>query len=205
MYGGQTSADRVAARRSRLIEACLDVMADQDSGQLTVRKVLDRSGVAPRYFYEEFDGLEQLQETVFDLLTHEAERRGLEAMRSAPRSVRARTRAVLQAMVDLLLDDPRKGHVLLVEPLSSPVLGPRQAQAVRRFAHLLAGYSPAVQQGAPADAHSIRLAAQFAMGGFTTAMTAVISGELTVSRDQLGDDLTTLFLAVSQASRRLNA
>lgn len=204
VYGGMTSAARAQDRRSRLLDAALDMMGNPELGPPTVRKVLSRSGVAPRYFYDHFADLDELQVAVFGLLTTEAEQRATAAMRAAPRGAAARTRAVLSTMVDLLLDDPRKGHVLIVEPLNSPVLGPVYAADLRRFAGLLASYSPAVWRGEDPESRAVLVTTQFALGGFAATMNAVLTGELPDDRNRLVDELTALFLGVGSTFRRLS-
>ncbi len=204
IYGGQTPADRAAARRARLLDAGLQVLGTPDLGPVTVRKVIDESGLAPRYFYDHFTDLDQLQLAVFDQLITEAEHLAKLAMvTAAPRS-RDRIRAVLEAMVDLMLDDPRKGRVLLMQPATSPVLGPRFHAEVQRFADLLARYSPAAWRGADPHSRPVRVTAQFAIGGFTAALTAVLADGVPVDRRLLVDDLTMLFIGLGTAFHNLD-
>lgn len=198
IYAGSTPAEREKDRRARLLAAGLEVMG---SGEpvITVRKIVDQSAVSPRYFYDHFAGIEELQIAVFEALLAEAEELAISAMLVAPRGPRHRIRAVIAAMVNFLLDDPRRGRVLLVTPIASPVLGPRYSQAVRRFAGLLAKYSPAVWRGAEPASGTVERTARFAMGGFAAAMASAIAGENDLDRESLVDDLTTLFLAVGKA------
>ncbi len=199
-----TSAERDEDRRSRILEAALDLMGDPQLGQPTVRKVLSHSGVAPRYFYNYFSDLDELQLAVFGMLTAEAERRAVAAMLAAPRRTAARVRDVLSAMIDLLLDDPRKGRVLLVEPLHSHVLGPAYATELHRFASLLAHYSPAVWRGEDVESQAVITTTRFALGGFAATMSAALTGELHSDRDRLVDDLTALFLGVGSTFRQMS-
>jgi AcrR family transcriptional regulator len=204
VYGGMTSTERAEDRRSRMLDAALDLMGSPELGPPTVRKVLSRSGVAPRYFYDHFTDLDELQLAVFAMLAAEAEQVGTAAMLAAPRRTAARTRAGLAALADLLLDDPRKGRVLVVEPLRSPVLGPAYATQLRRFASLLANYSPAVWRGENPESRAVLVTTQFALGGFAATMTAVLTGELPDDRKRLVDELTALFLGVGSTFRRLS-
>ncbi|MFG1793231.1 TetR/AcrR family transcriptional regulator [Nocardia sp. NPDC049149] len=203
IYAGLTSADRVTNRRERLLEAGLQIMGTPELAPITVRKVLEHSGVAPRYFYESFADLDALQLAVFDQLIEEAEERAVQAMVTAPRRPSLRIRAVLTEMVDLLLDDPRKGRVLLMEPITSPLLGPRFSDEVRRFAGLLARHSPAVWRGEDAGSRPVRITAQFALGGFAATMTAVLTDSVPAGREALIDDLTALFLGLGTTFERL--
>jgi hypothetical protein len=101
-------------------------------------------------------------------------------------------------MVDLLLEDPRKGRVALIESITSPVLGPRVLAESRRFAGMLAATTSAGDPGLPADGlpAETRLTAQFLIGGVAHALGAVLQGDIEVERDRLVDVLVDLFRAV---------
>ncbi|TIC88952.1 TetR family transcriptional regulator [Nocardioides sp. GY 10113] len=183
----------------------------------TVRAVVEASGLAARYFYESFGSLDALQLAVFDEVAREAAERSLAALDRVPTgdggpSARAaRTRAVLAEVVDLMLEDPRKGRVALIESISSPVLGPRVLAETRRFAGMLAatasGGDPAAVSGAAGQAGEVplrlRIAARFLIGGVAHALGAVLQGDLEVERDAMVEALTALFVSVDRAERPL--
>ncbi len=59
VYSGVEVDERVAQRRSRLLEAGLDILGDpRGDDDLTLRVICRRSGLAQRYFYESFDDLD---------------------------------------------------------------------------------------------------------------------------------------------------
>lgn len=207
-YGGLTAADRVAERRTRLLEAGLELMGTRGTAGTTVRGVAEHSGLAARYVYESFPTVDDLVVAVFDAIAAEALTRALEAFASAPEREEEQTRAVLGAMVDLVLDDPRKGRVLLLEAPASPQLAARMTTEIKRFAGLLAATassgSPLGElDGVPPEVHVV---ARFMTGGFAHSLAAVLSGDLPVGRDRLVDALVGLFGAVSRGYRaELNA
>lgn len=203
-YAGMTSADRSADRRVRLLAVGLDLMGTPALGPITVRKVLAQSGLAPRYFYDHFTDLNELQLAVFNQLVEEAEHLAKRAMVTAAHNPRARTRAVLDAMVNFMLDDPRKGRVLLIEPMTSLVLGPCFMAEQRRFAGLLARYSPAVWDGEDAAANPVKHTTQFAIGGFATVMAAVMAEGPPEDRTPLLEDLTTMFVGLGATYKYLS-
>jgi AcrR family transcriptional regulator len=202
-YAGRTDAERKAQRRDQLLDAGLELMGTVGAGATTVRAVIETSGLAPRYFYETFAGIDELQVAVFDRVTAEAEQLGLVAMAQAGRSARSRVRAVLSAMVDLMLEDPRKGRVVVVEALGSPALGARRLAEVSRFAGLLAANSGDVWRGREVGDHAVRITTQFAIGGFAESLALVLQGQLEVDRATLVDDLTELFLGLGGSFGRL--
>lgn len=202
-YGGVSAEDRAAERRARFLDAGLELMGTRGVAGTTVRGLAEHTGLAARYFYEGFDGIEALQLAVLEEIAAEATTRALDALASAPPQDDARTRAVLAEMVDLMLEDPRKGRVALIESVSSPVLGPRVLEESRRFAGLLAATASSGDPGAatgslPSD---LRVTAQFLIGGVAHALGAVLHGDLVIDRDELVDVLVDLFLTVDPARR----
>jgi AcrR family transcriptional regulator len=200
-YGGQDAADRVAERRSRLLAAGLELMGTRGSVGTTVRGVAEHSGLAARYFYESFDRIEALQLAVFDHVIDEAAQRCVAAFTNAPADDRVRIRAVLTEVTDFLLEDPRKGHILVVESAASPEMGRRATEATLRFAGMLAA---AVEGGDPtadpADTPAQnRLVSQFLIGGVASALGAVLQGDIAMERVQVIDVLVALFTTIRDA------
>ena len=201
-YGGQDAEQRVAERRTRLLAAGLELMGTRGIAGTTVRGVAEESGLAARYFYESFDGIEALQLAVFDEIAREAATRTLDALSDAPEDTPARTRAVLAEVVDLMLEDPRTGRIALIESVSSPVLGPRVLLEARRFAAMLASTTSSgdprnAAEGLPVD---LRLTAQFLIGGVAHALGAVLQGDIDADREELVDVLVDLFLTVNESA-----
>lgn len=198
VYGGRAATERVAERRARLLAAGLELMGTRGVAGTTVRGVAEQSGIAARYFYESFAGTEELQLAVFDQIATEAAERSVAALGAAPDDVRARTRAVLAAMADLFLEDPRKGRIALVESITSPVLGPRVLVESRRFAGMLAATRSSGDPSGPADVTADEvLTARFLIGGVAHALSAALQGDVRVEREHLVDVLVDLFLGAN--------
>lgn len=200
-YGGASAAERVAERRARLLAAALDLMGAGGTAAVTVRGVAEASGLGARYVYESFPAIEDLQLAVFDEIALEAATRAIAALLavSDAEGREARTRAVLAEMADLMLEDPRKGRIVLLEAVSSPVLGPRVRTESRRFAAMLAATASAGDPLAVAEEPSPRLGilAQFLIGGVAHALAAVLEGDVqNVTRDEVVDTLVDVFAAV---------
>lgn len=197
-YGGQNAADRVAERRAKLLAAGLELMGTRGIAGTTVRGVTEASGVAPRYFYESFADIEALQLAVYTDVIDEAARRSVTALEQAPADATARTRAVLRELVDLILGDPRKGRILVVEATASPALGRRSLAESNRFAGMLAATAAGGDPGRgaadlPAD---LRLVAQFLVGGVSATIGAVLLGDVDVDREHVVEVLVSLFDAI---------
>ena len=197
-YGGLSGADRIAERRRRFVAAGLELMGTKGIPATTLRGVAEQAGLAARYFAESFPTIEDLHIAVFDDIVAELEERGLAAIAETDGGPRARSRAALGALADLLLTDERKGRVVLIESGSSPALWPRRLAEAQRFAGIVAGLSESGSDLRPLD---LRLAAQFVIGGVGETLTAVLVGAITVDREQLIDMLNDLLFAALRAVR----
>ncbi|MUL46002.1 TetR/AcrR family transcriptional regulator [Mycobacterium sp. CBMA293] len=197
-YGGLSGADRIAERRRRFIAAGLELMGTRGIAATTLRGVAEQAGLAARYFAESFPTIEDLHVAVFDGIVTEIEERGLAAIADTEGGPRARSRAALSALADILLTDRRKGRIIVIESASSAALGPRRLAEAQRFGGIIAGLS-----GSDNDPQSVelRLAAQFVIGGVSEAMTAVLVGAITVDREHLIDMLNDLLFAALRGVR----
>ena len=124
LWGGTTLADRRAGRRDKLLAAGLELLGSDEQGGVSVRAVCRRAQLTERYFYESFEDRDALVVGVYDEVAAETQRVLLEATEGLedPETV---ARAAVEAMVGLILDDPRKGRVLLLAPITEPRLAGR--------------------------------------------------------------------------------
>jgi len=197
-YGGLSGADRIAERRRRFVAAGLDLMGTKGIPATTLRGVAERAGLAARYFAESFPSIEDLHIAVFDDIVAELEERGLAAIADTDGGPRARSRAALAVLTDIVLTDQRKGRVILIESASSPALGVRRLAEAQRFAGIVAGLTGSAAGLRPLD---LRLAAQFVIGGVGETLTAVLVGAIAVDREHLIDMLNDLLFASLRAVR----
>ena len=124
LWGGTTLADRRAGRRAKLLAAGLDLLGSDEAGGVSVRAVCRRAQLTERYFYESYRDRDALVVAVYDEVAAETQRVLLEATQGLEEQ-EAVARAAVEAMVGLVLDDPRKGRVLLLAPITEPQLAGR--------------------------------------------------------------------------------
>jgi AcrR family transcriptional regulator len=127
-------------QRARIVAAMLDVASQLGAGNATVARVVARSGVSRRTFYEQFADREECFLAAFD----EAVRRCAAAVAPAYEAHglwRARMRAALLALVEFLDREPHLARVLIAESLGA---GPR---ALERRQNVLFQVLPIVDQG----------------------------------------------------------
>src|SRR5262245_7843006 len=136
-WRGISAEDRRAERRAQLIEAGIEVIGTQGWANTTVRGVCRQAGLTERYFYESFPDHEALLLAVYEHILVEGIQVVLTAAAAAPHDVRLTARAGIAAAVELLIDDPRKGRILVLEATANETLQRRRQQAVRAQAALL--------------------------------------------------------------------
>lgn len=157
--------------------------------------MLSRARLAPRYFYESFPDTDALAVAVFEQLLQELTHAGLAAIARPGLDLRERIRAGLDAVARLLTDDPRKGRVLLIESVASPVLAPLRRDALQMIAQVVAEQARHTLAGHPADPVSIDITARFLVGGFSETLAALIQDPGLHQRETIVDRCTELFLA----------
>lgn len=134
VYRGATAAERATERRSRLLDAGLTVWAEAGT-RTTMTAVCAEAGLSERYFYESFTGLDALLEAVLNQIAVEIEDTSRSAAEAAGDDPEARMRASIGAFVRLLVEDPRKGRVAIVESVAFPHLRRRRTELLRHLAH----------------------------------------------------------------------
>lgn len=182
-YRGVPADARVAARRERLLAACLAEVDAVGVTGVTVRAVGERAGLTRRYFYESFDGLDALLAAAFDALRDEitaAISVVLEPLHAADAGFEARARASIGAALAVVLDTPAKARLLLAAG-DGPLAGRRHA-ALDAFVALVAEELPASVEPA-----ARQLRARMIAGGLLELADAWLRGALpaSVDRDEL--------------------
>jgi AcrR family transcriptional regulator len=202
-YAGVDADERRAARRARLIEASLDLLGNEGWQATTVRAICAQARLTPRYFYESFADRDELLLAVFDELVAEAAAHVLAAVAGAERDARAKAHAAIAAFFELVTDDPRKARVLVVEAIGSEALTRRRFKTVRMFARLVADqgrefYGIEGEAGSLIDTTALML-----VGGLAETLLSWLDGNLRVTREQLIEDCTDLFVATGEGALAL--
>jgi AcrR family transcriptional regulator len=199
-YGGLSAQERQAQRRAALLAAALDVIGTEGHARLTVAGLCARAGLNERYFYESFRTLDEVLVAVFDEVIAELAGEIVTAIAAAPDETRAKARAAIAAAVELLTDDSRKTRVVFVEALAARALVARRAEVARTFVALIVGQAQqfygaetALRIGSWAE-----FAAAHLLGGLAETMTAWLRGDLAITRDELIERSTDLFVLVAE-------
>ncbi|MDT8912602.1 TetR/AcrR family transcriptional regulator [Amycolatopsis sp. PS_44_ISF1] len=193
-WAGTTLDDRRAARRGRLVAAGLDLLGTEGSAAVSVRAVCRQAKLTERYFYESFADREELVAAVYEHVGAQAREVLAAAVLGAP-DARSRAERAVTAFAELVLDDPRRGRVLLLAPLTDPAL-------TRRGLHLMPVFTALVgEQLTRGDETGRRLVAIGLVGALSNVFIACLDGTLHVSRERLVAHCVRLVLEADASDR----
>ena len=177
-WAGTTLDDRKAQRREQLVAAGLDLLGTEGSVAVSVRAVCRHAKLTERYFYESFTDREELVVAVYEHVGEQAKQALVDAVRDAPTPTQGADDAV-RAFVELIVDDPRRGRVLLLAPLTDPAL-------TRRGLHLLPAFAALVgEQLSRGDETERQLVSIGLVGALSNVFIAYLDGSLRISRERL--------------------
>jgi AcrR family transcriptional regulator len=179
-WAGTTLDARRSARRERLLEAGLDLLGTAGSSAVSVRAACRHARLTERYFYESFADREELVRAVYDHVGGEAHRALVGAVSAAPANATARAEAAVTAFVELIVDDPRRGNVLLLGPTTDPALTGQGVDLLPAFAELV---RERLSHGT--DDLDRQMTAIALVGALANVFIAYLNGSLAVGRERL--------------------
>lgn len=195
-YRGVSADERKAQRREQLIEAALDCLHQEGLAAISVRAVCARARLTARYFYESFADLDELLLAAVDSVVDEVAERSLAALEAAPPELPTQVRAAIDAGYSVVATDARKASALLVAASGHGPLRERRHKLVTDYADLIIDGLPLLAGLGIAERRTARALALFLMGGAADVVEAVLSGRLRLSRRQVVDQLTAMWLGV---------
>ncbi|MEU8896996.1 TetR/AcrR family transcriptional regulator [Nocardia sp. NPDC048505] len=198
-YGGISADERRAQRRTALLDAALELIGTQGLAKLTVAGLCAQAGLNERYYYESFDSRDAVLTGLIDRITEELAMAIAAGLHTAPPDTRGMARSAITAGIRLLTDDPRKAKVALLVGQATPELRARTTESIRLFARIVAAqgidfYGMTDQRPDPV----IEFRATYLVGGLVQTLTAWLQGELPISRDELIDHTTDVFVLLGE-------
>ncbi|MFD7876209.1 TetR/AcrR family transcriptional regulator [Streptomyces sp. NPDC059766] len=194
-YGGATAEERASLRRRRLMESGLELFADRGYAHTSIRAVLRHAGLKDRYFAESFTSLDDLMAALMRDIYEEQVARCADAI-AADQPLRVRARNVIDAVVGLALEDPRKGRVKLTESLGAGPLTARQRRlGLRRMSGLVESLLREGRHDPRIDPATLSVAV---VGAVSEMLLSWFNGELGISREELVDQGLLLFEAITE-------
>lgn len=188
-YAGVDAVDRLSRRRSRLLEAGLEILGSNvDPAELTVRGICQQAGLATRYFYESFDDKEDFIGAVFDSVIARLAATTQAAVAAAP--VEEQTRAGLANIVRTIEADRRVGRLMFGAQVSNAAVIRKRQESEALFV-LLSGQHVETLTQRPADERT-KAFAYFVVGGVTQAISAWLAGDVALSPAELVAELSAI-------------
>jgi AcrR family transcriptional regulator len=199
-YRGVAADDRVASRREALIDAALEVFAEEGWAALSARKVCEQAGLTRRYFYESFDDIDALIGAAFDRVTGEVRTTVRAAIADDTAPLPELVRRAVSAGLEVLALPPSKGRFLAVAQSAGSSIGPHRTRAMDDLAaiveRLLCTHRGGVATVGPRDA---RITALIMVGAVLSIVDSWLAQELELSRDEVVSWATTAAVAIVEA------
>jgi AcrR family transcriptional regulator len=165
-----------------------------------VRAVCQTAALNPRYFYESFEDLDALVVAVYDRVVAELGASVVAEVEAAGDDPVAQVRASIGGVVAFVDDDRRRARVLYVEALGNEALNRRRIETGHAVAAFVERFT-AERRGKPPKGERIgTIGAAILVGGVSELVVSWLEGRIDVSREQLVDDATALFVAMGEAA-----
>jgi AcrR family transcriptional regulator len=172
-WSGVPLENRLALRRENLIAAGVQLLGGDGGPALTVRAVCRKAALTERYFYESFSDRDEFVRAVYDDV----------CSRAMATLVSAKTPGeAVEQFVELMVDDPARGRVLLLAPAVEPVLTRSGAEWMPNFIELLQRKLSRID-----DPVLQKMVATSLIGGLTSLFIAYLNGRLGATREQFID------------------
>ena len=203
-WNGLSTEERQRERRQLLVEAALELLANEGMAGTTVRAVCAKARLNPRYFYESFDELDALVVAVYDHVVGLMRTRIAEALAEVGDHPRDTVRATVTAIFTFVDDDRTMGRVLYVEALGNEALNVRRMQTGFDLVDALQR-DVARRRGQSGAEPLARLASAMLVGGMSETVSAWLDGRIDMTRDEIIHDTSALVLAVGERAGKLEA
>ncbi|MBF6211266.1 TetR/AcrR family transcriptional regulator [Nocardia puris] len=138
-YGGLTKEQRVAQRRTRLIDAALELFGSQGYAATPIERLCAVANVSTRSFYEDMGSREALLIALVDRVTTRAVERAAQALRDVhDRPLSERVTEGFRAYLEVTCADRRSARVCYVEVVGvSPAVEEWRREQRRRISSLI--------------------------------------------------------------------
>ncbi|OZC84036.1 hypothetical protein CH254_24500 [Rhodococcus sp. 06-412-2C] len=192
-YRGVAADERRRERREKLLEACLDAVAESGVSTVTVDDICARAGLSKRYFYESFGDRDAILVSALDDVI-DTVGTALNELEQDYGSAEDRVAQTAAALVRALTADPR-ASLLYTAASANPALDARRRQMVDRFTPLLMRQ---VLDADPADPRA-EAATVLMIAGTTELLDRWLRDTLTFTEAEFVDTLTALGVALATA------
>ncbi len=201
-YRGRAAEERRAERRRRLLDAAVELFGTRGYAATTIEMLYTEARLAPRHFYEQFAGREELLAAVYAEQIAAVVEAVDEARETAPPEVRARVRAILEAFAGAMLSDPRRARIAYLEvPGTSRELERRASGVVRSFARVVEDEARAAAAAGRLPERDFALTAMLLVGGTNAILLDWLTREGRRPIESVLEELTDAFAVLLEQRR----
>ncbi|GHD59124.1 TetR family transcriptional regulator [Streptomyces mirabilis] len=198
-YGGRTAAERQAERRSRFLDAALQLFGDSPGFRsTTIAALSEAAGLSTRQFYEEFRTLEDVLAALHLQVNDWAEQAALAALADAQDlPLTERATAIFRAYAANVTADPRRIRITFVEIIgvSSRLEEQRLARRARWVDFICAEATAAADRG-EAVPRDYRIAATAFIGSVNGLLHDWRAGWVAATLDEVVEELVRQLLGI---------
>ncbi|MGL4305802.1 MAG: TetR/AcrR family transcriptional regulator [Mycobacteriaceae bacterium] len=192
-YRGMSAEQRTTERRAQFMEAILELVGTVGMEKATMSAMCTQARLTERYFYENFKSRDDAIIQAIDQVANEIREAAERALHLTPGDAYNRSRAAIQAFVEILIADPRKGRLGIIEASGSQTARKRQRELLHSFASMVAEES-ALLYKKPSESDQLdKITALLFVGGLAELITAWLNKELQVSPEQIIEAATHQF------------
>lgn len=177
-WAGTGIEERRAARRDALLAAGVGLLGAEGGAAVSVRAVCRAAALTERYFYESFTDRDEYVRAVYEDVGRQARDALVDAVASSG-SPRDRAVAAVSAFVELMVDEPARGRVLLLAPLTEPALGGQGLELAPAFVLLVHE-----QLSRLPDPDERQMTAVGLVGALTSLFIGYLDGTITAPRER---------------------
>ena len=196
-HGDADAADRRLDRRAALLEAGLQLADEDPSGVPTTSAICERAGVTERHFYESFAHRDDLLLEVLDSIGVEVTDAVATGLERDTETVEEQARAAINGLVDVYVDDPRKGRFLLVWSIAVPALRARRQALFASFARMVSDRTHHLYGDRAWPPPHDRLESALFVGGVAELMAGWLTGGIEATREEVVEAATRHYLATA--------
>jgi len=139
-YGGIDSEERQRQRKARLVEAGLTVFGEKGFHQSTVRDVCGQAQLTSRYFYESFEGMEDLFRAVYTAVSKQLMQATVMSLTHCAPDPEKLAAAGLRTFYEFIREDPHRARVMLIDAFTvGELMYQHTSKTNQDFAHLITG------------------------------------------------------------------
>lgn len=196
-YAGRAAEERRAERRRRLLDAGVELFGTRGYAATTIEALYTEAKLAPRHFYEQFPGREELLRALYDDTIEAVVAAVDQARATAPQDVRGRVRTILEAFAGAMLTDPRRARIAYLEvPGRGPALERHAHRVVRGFAAVVEEEARAAAERGALPRRDYALTSVLLVGGTNALLLDWLVDDRRRPLAEVLDELTEAFVAV---------